>query len=391
LKFLDLQSQLKARQQAGLYRQRLTLQSAQQVRVKLDGRTLLNFSSNDYLGLATSGGGVGAMQENAGQYGFGSGASHLICGHQRPHQLLEGALADFVERDAAVTFSSGYMANLAILQTLAKKGDLIVADKLNHASLIDGARLSQADCKRYPHLNMGALQQRLAQAPQNKFVVSDSVFSMDGDLAPLKEMARLCDKYNAILIVDDAHGFGVLGENGRGCGEHFGLSQSQLPVYMGTLGKALGGYGAFVAGERSLVDYLVQHARSYIYTTAMPAAVAAANLANLEQLASASEIRIRLFDNIDYFTQRCQRSGIQLMTSHTPIQPLLIPDSEKLLEVQQTLFDQGLLVGAIRPPTVAENASRLRITLTAGHRREHIDQLVSAIKVALNSATVAGN
>lgn len=383
IKFLDLQARLEQRLESGLYRSRRTLDGAQQACCYVDGKALINFSSNDYLGLANSCEARVALTNAAAIYGYGSGASHLISGHQRPHETLEKNLAEFVERDAAVTFSTGYMANLAILQTLAGKGDVIIADKLNHASLIDGARLSQADSLRYPHCDLNALENRLKKAPQNKFVVTDSVFSMDGDIAPLDVIAELCDKYQAILIVDDAHGFGVLGKQGRGCGEYFGLNQKQLPVLMSTLGKSLGGFGAFISGEQQLVDYLIQFARSYIYTTAMPAVNAAANLANLQVMSQSSERINQLKQNIEYFRHQCALTKLKLENSTTAIQPLLIGENQRLMAINEILLSHGLLVGAIRPPTVPQNSARLRITITATHTAEQIDLLIKTLNTAL--------
>ncbi|TQV89878.1 8-amino-7-oxononanoate synthase [Aliikangiella coralliicola] len=384
MKFLNFQQLLEQRAESGLLRQRQTLTSPQQTIVSVDGKQLINFASNDYLGLANQPQAVQALTSAADRYGVGAGASHLVCGHQKPHQDLEEALASFVGREAAITFSSGYMANLAILQCLAKKGDLIIADKLNHASLIDGVRLSDADSTRFPHCDLAILEKRLKKSSQNKFVVTDSVFSMDGDIAPLTEMVAMCDKYDAILIVDDAHGFGVIGENGKGSAEHFGLNQKQLPVLMATLGKALGGFGAFVSGEKPFVDYLVQQARSYIYTTAMPASIASANLANLNHLKQNPKILAQLKSNISYFRQQCETfksAGfpVTILPSETAIQPIIVGDNESLLAINHRILEQGFLVGAIRPPTVPANSARLRITLSASHSHRQIDQLIQSL------------
>jgi len=379
MKFLELQKSLDERVEQGLYRHRRILNSGQKTQVIIGDESLLNFASNDYLGLASQQAVKGAISSSVDQYGFGSGASHLICGHQKPHQDLEDALAQFVNREAALTFSTGYMANLAILQSLAKKGDVIIADKLNHASLIDGARLSSAESKRYSHCDMTMLEQRLSHSKQNKFVVTDSVFSMDGDLAPLKEIVRLCEKYNAVLIVDDAHGFGVLGETGSGICEALGLTPKEVPVLMATLGKSLGGYGAFVAGEKALIDYLIQFGRSYIYTTAMPAVIASGNLTNLNYLRNNPEILLRLKKNIKYFKSQCYQNNIDLLPSDTAIQPMLVGSNEALLRLNEKLFSDGFLVGAIRPPTVAEDSARLRITVSAEHNQQQIDELVASL------------
>ena len=360
-------------------RERLSLQSGQANEVKIENKKFLNFSSNDYLGLANNPGTISALKEQLDESGFGSGASHLVTGHHKIHDKLEITIANFLQRDSAITFSTGYMANLSILQSLAQKGDLIIADKLNHASLIDGVKLSDAQSTRYPHCDLSALESRLKKSATDKWVVTDSVFSMDGDIAPLGEIAGLCKKYQAYLIVDDAHGFGVLGETGRGCIEHFGLTQSDLPVLMGTFGKALGGFGAFVSGSAKLISYLIQFARPYIYTTALPAGVAAANYFNLDLISRKPQLRNKLIENIQYFKRQCAHKNIYLLPSHTAIQPLVVGDSKKLVALDQKLKEKGILVGAIRPPTVPVNSDRLRITLSASHSFEQIDILVEQL------------
>ncbi|WP_444994973.1 8-amino-7-oxononanoate synthase [Aliikangiella sp. IMCC44359] len=388
MKFLNLQQQLELRKAAGENRQRRIINSAQQTQTMLGTQVVVNFSSNDYLGLANSHNAKRALSSHCERYGFGSGASHMICGHQQAHENLEIALAEFIQRDAALTFTCGYMANLAIIQSLSSKNDVIIADKLNHASLIDGVQLSQAASQRYPHCDLTALETRLKKSSQNKFVVTDSVFSMDGDIAPLPDIVGLCEKYQAILIVDDAHGFGVLGTSGQGCCEYYNLNQKQLPVVMSTLGKALGGFGAFVSGEKVLIDYLMQFARSYIYTTAMPSAVAQANLANLETLKSQPFLIEKLNNNIQLFKRLCADNDITLIDSSTAIQPVLIGHNEKTMAVFQSLMEQGILVGAIRPPTVPPNSARLRVTLSAAHTEAEIFTLVQSLKNSLNLTEV---
>ncbi len=374
-----LSIKLTEREQKSLLRQRVSLQSGQANKVTIEGREFLNFSSNDYLGLANNPDTIFAVKKQLDDSGFGSGASHLVTGHHQIHEKLEVAVAEFLQRDAAMTFSTGYMANLSILQSLAKKGDLIIADKLNHASLIDGVKLSEARSTRYPHCDLSILEARLKKTASNKWVVTDSVFSMDGDIAPLDKIAGLCKKYQANLIVDDAHGFGVLGEEGRGCIEHFSLCQSELPVLMGTFGKALGGFGAFVSGSNPLISYLIQFARPYIYTTALPAAVAAANYFNLDLISNNPQLRKTLVKNIEYFKRKCANNKIRLLPSQTAIQPLLVGDSKKLMALDQKLKQKGILVGAIRPPTVPVNGDRLRITLSASHSFEQIELLVEQL------------
>ncbi len=386
MKFLDLDSQLKARDKSNLLREQITVCSKQSTQITVDAKNLINFASNDYLGLAATSENTQAISQTAEKFGFGSGASHLICGHQKPHQMFEESLAEFLQRESVLSFSSGYMANLGILQTLAKKGNLILADKLNHASLIDGVKLSQADSQRYLHLDMGALEKKLSRSTQNAFVVTDSVFSMDGDIAPLDVMADLCDKYNAILIVDDAHGFGVLGKNGQGAGEYFELNEKRLPVLMSSFGKALGGYGAAVSGEKKLVSYLMQTARNYIYTTATPAIIAAGNLANLQLLKSNNQLIKKLKQNTKNFQQLAKKKDLAISDFNTPIQPIIIGENERLIVVKNKLYQQGFLVGAVRPPTVAKGSARLRITISAKHTFEQIEQLINAIDLALRTS-----
>ncbi len=374
-----LSMKLAQRKAKSQMRERLSLQSSQANQIKIKGQNFLNFSSNDYLGLANNLETIAAVKKQLDKSGFGSGGSHLVTGHHKIHDKLEIAVADFLRRDSAVTFSTGYMANLSILQSLAQKGDLIIADKLNHASLIDGVKLSDAQSTRYPHCDLSVLESRLKKMASNKWVVTDSVFSMDGDIAPLDKIAGLCKKYQANLIVDDAHGFGVLGKEGRGCIEHFDLSQSDLPVLMGTFGKALGGFGAFVSGSHQLKSYLIQFARSYVYTTALPAAVAAANYFNLDLICNKTPLRTKLIKNIEYFKQQCADKRICLLPSHTAIQPLIVGDPNQLVALDQKLKEKGILVGAIRPPTVPVNGDRLRITLSASHSFEQIDLLVGQL------------
>ena len=376
-----LAKELSSRKEQQQFRQRLSLQSSQSDTIKLNGQSLNNFSSNDYLGLANHTSTKLVVKQQIDDLGVGSGASHLVCGHHQVHQTLEEQLASFLQRDSAVTFSTGYMANMGILQSLARKGDLIIADKLNHASLIDGAKLSSAESVRYAHCDLNKLESRLKKQAAQKWVVTDSVFSMDGDIAPLDKIAALCKKYQAFLIVDDAHGIGVLGDNGRGSAEHFNLNQEQLPILMGTFGKALGGFGAFVTGAKELTDYLIQFARPYIYTTAIPAIIAAANLHNLKLIEQDSSFRLALQQNIKYFKQLCQKKGISLMPSDTGIQPVVINDTKRLMKISERLKQNGFLVGAIRPPTVPLNTDRLRVTLSATHTNQQISDLVEWLSV----------
>ena len=381
----ELAPALAARQQQKLYRQRFTLDTAQGPLVQLNGRETLNFSSNDYLGLANHPAVISAFQASAEQFGVGAGASHLVVGHQQPHEQLERALAEFTGRERALLFSSGYMANLGVLKALLGKEDVIVQDKLNHASLIDGGLASGAQLLRYRHNDLDHLEQLLAKsasadAGKRKILAVDGVFSMDGDIAPLHALADICDSHNAALMVDDAHGFGVLGEQGAGCSEHFGLDQQRLPIVMGTLGKAFGVSGAFVAGSHEMIETLIQYSRTYIYTTALPPACAAAALQSLSIIKAQPERRQHLQDLIAYFRQAMSTLDFNVLPSTTAIQPIIIGDSEKTLALSQALLKAGLLVTAIRPPTVPMGTARLRITLTAAHSFAQVDQLLEVLR-----------
>ncbi|GAA0204575.1 8-amino-7-oxononanoate synthase [Kangiella japonica] len=374
-----LQSQLKQRQAQDMMRRRLTLESGQDTEISINGQHFINFSSNDYLGLASHPKLIESTLKATQRFGTGSGSSHLVAGHSHEHHQLEDELAEFLGVERTLLFSSGFMANYGVLTALFDRKDLIVQDKLNHASLIDGGRASEAKMLRYGHNDMNSLERQLQHQVETKVVVTDGVFSMDGDLAPLPQILELTEHSKSNLMVDDAHGFGVLGTSGRGTIEHFGIEQNKADIYMATFGKALGGYGAFVAGKEVLIESLVQFARSYIYTTALPPAVAATNRAGLALVQSEPERRQQLHDNINYFKQLATEKSLPLMQSDTAIQPVLLRTNERALEVSQGLLEKGLLVVAIRPPTVPENSARLRITLTANHRRQHIEQLVEAI------------
>lgn len=363
-----------------LYRQRRVLESAQGAEVVVDGKPYLNFCSNDYLGLANHPDVVAAFTAAANDFGVGSGASHLVCGHSSLHHQLEEELADYVGRDRAVLFSTGYMANLGIVNALVGKQDAIFEDKLNHASLLDAGLLSGARFQRFLHNDLENLESRLKKSTEDKkLIVVDSVFSMDGDLAPLDDLAALAKKYNAGLMADDAHGFGVLGDTGAGCAEHFKLDQQQLPVLMATLGKSLGCFGAFVAGSEQLVETLIQFARPYIYTTALPPAIAAAGLASLHIVREDVTRRQHLQSLIAYFRERAEKLGLTLMPSTTAIQPLMIGASEQAIAISDALLEKGFLISAIRPPTVPINSARLRITLSAAHSEQQVERLLVAL------------
>jgi 8-amino-7-oxononanoate synthase len=388
--FSYLADELKQRDADGLLRQRRMLESPQGARVRVDGADLLSFCSNDYLGLANHPALIEAACRGAQQFGVGAGASHLVTGHTLAHHQLEQALAAFVGLPAALLFSTGYMANLGVVTALLGRNDAIFADKLNHASLNDAALLSRAHFKRYAHLDLAMLEGQLAaSSARRKLVVSDAVFSMDGDLAPVPELLALCEKYDAWLLLDDAHGFGVLGKTGRGILEHFGLlldpftpQPSPLTsriIYMATLGKAAGVSGAFVAGAQELIDGLVQNARAYIYTTATPPMLAIALQESLRIIAAESWRREQLSSLIAQLRNGLNLKRWQLMPSETPIQPLLIGSSQQAMAVSQALQEKGILVPAIRPPTVPQGSARLRISLSAAHGREDVELLLDAL------------
>ncbi len=378
-----LQGVLSQRQQDGLYRHRLTLESAQGPVIRSGGRQYLNFCSNDYLGLAAHPKLTESFVKAAKKYGVGSGASHLVCGHSAVHHELEEALAEFTGRPRALLFSSGYMANVGTLTAILQRGDNVFQDKLNHASLLDGGLYSGARFRRFPHNDTGNLAGKLERASGASLVVVDGVFSMDGDSAPLEDLAGLCRAQDAWLMVDDAHGFGVAGQTGAGSVEAANLSVREVPVLMATLGKALGTSGAFVAGSEVLIESLIQRARNYIYTTAIPPAVAAASLTSLQLLRDESWRRQHLARLIERFRRGAQQLDLPLMPSHSAIQPLLLGDAGRASALSQQLKERGVMISAIRPPTVPAGTSRLRLTLTAAHSEAQVDQLLDQLAQCL--------
>jgi len=375
----DLASRLAVRRAEHLYRQRPLLESPQGPEVVVDGRPLLAFCSNDYLGLANHPEVIRALQQGAEKWGVGGGASHLVIGHSTPHHALEEALAEFTGRPRALLFSTGYMANLAAVTALVGQGDTVLEDRLNHASLLDAGLLSGARFSRYLHNDPASLAARLDKAVGNTLVVTDGVFSMDGDLAELPALCAEAKRKGAWLMVDDAHGFGPLGASGGGIVEHFGLGLDEVPVLVGTLGKAFGTAGAFVAGSEELIETLIQFARPYIYTTSQPPAVACATLKSLELLRTEGWRRAHLNRLIARFRAGAAELGLTLMDSPTPIQPILIGDSARAVEFSRLLRERGLLVGAIRPPTVPAGTARLRVTLSAAHSEEQVERLLAAL------------
>ncbi|MDG9816346.1 8-amino-7-oxononanoate synthase [Pseudomonas putida] len=375
----DLAARLAERRAADLYRQRPLLESPQGPEVVVDGQRLLAFCSNDYLGLANHPEVIAAWQAGAERWGVGGGASHLVVGHSTPHHQVEEALAELTGRPRALLFSTGYMANLGAITALVGQGDTVLQDRLNHASLLDGGLLSGARFNRYLHNDAASLASRLDKAVGNTLVVTDGVFSMDGDLAELPALADVARARGAWLMVDDAHGLGTLGAQGGGIVEHFGLSVDDVPVLIGTLGKACGTAGAFVAGSEELIEALVQFARPYIYTTSQPPALACATLKSLELLRHETWRREHLAALIRQFREGAQQIGLALMDSPTPIQPIMIGDSAQALRLSRMLRERGLLVTAIRPPTVPAGGARLRVTLSAAHSEAQVQLLLNAL------------
>lgn len=380
----DLASRLAERRAAHLYRHRPLLETPQQPEVIVDGEPLLAFCSNDYLGLANHPEVIRAMQQGAERWGVGGGASHLVMGHSTPHHQLEEALAEFTGRPRALLFSTGYMANLAAVTALVGQGDTVLEDRINHASLLDAGLLSGARFSRYLHNDAASLAKRLEKATGNTLVVTDGVFSMDGDLADLPALCATAKARNAWVMVDDAHGFGPLGATGGGIVEHFGLSMDDVPVLVGTLGKAFGTAGAFVAGSEELIETLIQFARPYIYTTSQPPAVACATLKSLELLRGEGWRREHLNQLIARFRQGAADIGLTLMDSPTPIQPILVGSSERALELSAALRGRGILVGAIRPPTVPAGSARLRVTFSASHSETQVERLLDILAECWN-------
>jgi len=377
----DLRAELAARRQAGLYRRRRTVDGPQAPRMMIDGREVLSFCSNDYLGLANHPEVVAAFKRGADTYGVGSGAAHLVNGHSRAHHALEEELAAFTGRARALLFSTGYMANLGVAAALVGRGDAVFEDRLNHASLLDAGLLSGARFIRYPHGDAAALAGKLIERETGeKLVLTDGVFSMDGDVAPVTQLAAACRRHDAWFMVDDAHGLGVLGARGRGTLEAAGLGQDDAPILMGTLGKGLGTAGAFVAGAEDLIEYLIQAARTYIYTTAQPPAVAEATRAALKLVDAEPWRRDKLQDLVARFREGATQLGLELMDSPTPIQPIVVGDNETALAMSEALWEQGILVTAIRPPTVPAGTARLRVTLSAAHEEGDVDLLLDALE-----------
>jgi 8-amino-7-oxononanoate synthase len=380
--FADLQKELSQRKVDGLLRQRRLLDSPQAEHIVANDKKYLSFCSNDYLGLANHPKLITAMQQAAGDSGVGSGASNLITGHHRYHDELEKKLAKFVDMPAALVFSTGYMANIGVISALMGRNDAVFADKLNHACLNEGAYLSRAEFHRFPHNDVAALERLLKiSTAKHKLIAADAVFSMDGDIAPLPEYLALCEQYDAYLYIDDAHGFGVLGEHGKGSLSHFKL-QSPRIIMMATLGKAAGVAGAFVAGEQVVIDYLIQKANSYVYSTPAPPALSATLIASVNLIEQGDNLRAHLQRLIAILKQNLHLEQWQLMPSETAVQPLVVGSNQAALSLSEYLQKLGILVPAIRPPTVPVNTARLRISLSAAHTEKDVLQLAQALNEA---------
>lgn len=378
----DLANELDKLNEKNLFRSRRLLSSAQQMEPIINGQKVLSFCSNDYLGLANHPKIIESFAQTATKFGVGAGASHLITGHHESHAALEQELAEFIGCEKVLLFSTGYMANLAVVSSLASRNSLIFADKLNHASLNDAAIQSRGKFKRFDHQNTDQLEKLIVKKnSDDKFILSDGVFSMDGTIAPVKQLQSLARKYKMKLIIDDAHGIGVLGKNGKGCTENLLEKEN---VLVGTLGKAFGTFGAFVAANQNTIEWLIQTAHSYIYTTALPPAIAEASRSSLILIQTEVWRREALQEIIQYFRQQCLRVGINIINSTTAIQPIILGSNEKALQVSEQLLKFEILVPAIRPPTVSENTARLRVSLCATHTKAHVDKLIVALEQSLS-------
>jgi len=377
----ELNGFLQQQREQDLYRTRITCEGMQAPLQVCEGKPVLSFCSNDYLGLAADARIAKTLRDAIEKYGVGSGAAHLINGHTSAHHALEEELAEFTGRERALLFSTGYMANLGVISALLGRNDEVIADKLVHASLIDAAKLSGAKLQRYQHGDVSALQSRLEKpAVTKRLIVTDGVFSMDGDIAPLPKILKQFDKTNSAVLVDDAHGFGVLGKHGGGCVEHFNCNDD-VDILMGTLGKAFGTFGAFVAGSEELIETLIQSARSYIFTTAMPAAIAEATRTSLKIVKTENERREKLKSLISQFRTGAREIGLNLADSITPIQPVIVGSSKQALKMSRALAEKDILVTAIRPPTVSKGSARLRITFSAAHTEKQVEELLSALEL----------
>jgi len=376
-----ISNELKKIKESGLYRKLNILEGAQGPHVKIKGRTYISFCSNNYLGLANHPEVVKAVKDAVGKYGWGAGASRLVSGNTELHQALEDEISKFKRKEAAIVFPTGYMANIGTICSLVSSGDLVICDKLNHASIIDGCRLSGATFRVYPHRDVGKLENILKNSKgyPRKLIVTDTVFSMDGDLVPLPDIVRIAHEYNAMVMVDEAHGTGVFGENGRGVVEHFNLDK-KVNIIMGTLSKAVGSLGGFVTGNSDLISYLRNKARTFMYTTALPPAACAASIAGIKLIQRDRSLRESLWRNVHYVKERLKLLNLNVTSLESPIIPIIIGNAKKAVDISGFLFESGILIPAIRPPTVPDESSRLRVTIMATHTRADLDRLLDVLK-----------
>jgi len=376
-----ISDELKNIKEAGLYRKLNVVGSAQGAYLEINGREYLSFCSNNYLGLANNPLVVEAVKDAVEKYGWGAGASRLVSGNMELHEALEEKISRFKGKEASIVFPTGYMANVGAISSLVSKGDLVICDKLNHASIIDGCRLSGADFRVYPHCDMEKLENVLRKSAKysHKLIVTDTVFSMDGDLAPLPDIVRIASKYKAMVMVDEAHGTGVFGEKGSGVVEHFNLSK-KINIVMGTLSKAVGSMGGYVSGDAGLIDFLRNKARSFMYTTALPPAVCAASIAGIELIQKDHSLRTSLWHNVRYLNEKLKLLNFNVISSESPIIPILIGDPKKAVNVSKFLHKEGILIPAIRPPTVPARSSRLRMTVMSTHTKEDMERLLDVLR-----------
>lgn len=372
--------------ESGLYRNLTAVENAQDTHIKIEGKTYLSFCSNNYLGLASHPSVVAAVKDAVELYGWGAGASRLVSGNMTLHETLENEISKFKKKDAAIVFPTGYMANLGVITSLVSNGDLVICDKLNHASIIDGCRLSGADFRVYAHCNMEKLENILKKSAKYncKLIITDSVFSMDGDLAPIPDLVKIAANYNAMLMVDEAHGTGVFGENGIGVVEHYDLG-NEVYVVMGTLSKAIGSLGGYVSGDIDLISYLRNKARTFMYTTALPPAVCAASIAGIKLIQGDPSMRVSLWNNVRFIKDKLNSLNINTISSESQIIPILIGDAKKAVKVSKLLYDNGILIPAIRPPTVPANSSRLRMTVMSSHTKQDLERLSQTLSDVLDS------
>ncbi len=370
---------------SGLYRDLKVVGSAQDTRIDIEGKTFLSFCSNNYLGLANHPSVVKAVKDAVGKYGWGAGASRLVSGNMTLHETLENEISRFKGKEATLLFPTGYMANLGAISSLVSNGDLVICDKLNHASIIDGCRLSGAALRVYAHCDMEKLENILRKSSKynRKLIVTDSVFSMDGDLAPLPDIVKIAGKYKAMVMVDEAHGTGVFGENGRGVVEHFNLNR-EVDIVMGTLSKAIGSLGGYVTGDTDLINYLKNKARTFMYTTALPPAVCAASIAGIKLIKEDPSIREALWHNVHFIKDKLESLNFNVISSESPIIPILIGDAKRTVDISNFLYERGILISAIRPPTVPAGTSRLRITVMSTHSRNDMERLLAVLSDVKN-------